>query len=810
MKNQKIQGQKSRKRKVTQARNKAPKDLKTSLIEKIFNHGNPLPYTSKLPVGFCYADGILSIDNNIYSCCISFDDINYQLRSDKDKVDILEKYVELINGFTEDSYDIQLLCYNQKTSTRGQNRTIVLKHRNDGFDYLRDEYSNIISNQIASGNNGVVRQRFFVVSVKADDINQARRKLNQFSVSITTNFSRLKVNSKILDRNEYIDLLRLIVFGKELKSFCNISWEIEKIYVNKFIQPDEINYSVKHFQINNVYNRVSSYHIIANKLNDRLLNDILNAEFNVSVSFHIKVIEQEEALNIVRGKWVDCNAELVAAQRDSVMNFYDSSLVSPNIKRNSDGVDMLLNKLESSNEKMFWVTVTIMNSSDNLDNLTLEWETLRSIVARSSNKLNILSYLQEDGFINSLPLGLNLLPQYERNLTTYTLAIFEPFTTKELNSNSPEALHYGINAISKNVIALDRKDKKEIANPNGLTFGAPGMGKSMATKLEILKSFLVTNDYIYIFDPEGEYDRLVENLGGQVIRLSPTSKDYINMFDISYSYSSNAISSKISFFETIMEQMLLGSGYSVSGDIRSVLKRAISEAYSDYKYNSDMNNMPVLEDIYNILKKQDHPASKFIVPYIDYYIGGDDDYLNHQTNVNLSNRIVSFNFNEIINNKRELAIVMLIVIDYIWARVADIRKNNKYAWVYIDEFHILLNHPQTSAYMVDFWKRFRKWNGIPTGITQNVKDLLLSPVVNNILDNTLFLTLLSQGSDDLKILSQKLELTSYQTEYLSTNRQGIGLFKYNADIIPFSNVIPNNTQIYKLITTDPKDKKKLF
>ena len=783
------------------------KKLKTSVVEKLFNNGNELPYTPRLPIGFCYNDGVMSLDNNLYTCCIEFDDINYALRTDKDKVSILEKFAELINGFTEDANDIQMLCYNRKVSTKGHNKTISLENKGDGYDYLRKEYSEIVTNQIAGSNNGIIKNRYYIVSVRADNIGLARQKLNQITINIINNFSRLKVTAKQLSRNEYIDLLRQIISGKELTSFCKIPWNIKKVDVNRLLNLESISYNSDFFEIGKTYNRVSVYNIIANKLNDRLLNDLLSTDFNLLISFHIEVIDQERALKMVRNKWVDCNQALVSEQRKSVVGFYDPALASPKVKKNSDGVDMLLNKLESSNEKMFWVTVTVMNSAASKNELTFEWDKLRGIVARSSNQLKILSYFQEEGFLNSLPIGLNMLNQYKRNLTTLTLAIFEPFTTKELNSSSPEALFYAINAISKNVVVFDRKEKKELANPNGLTLGAPGMGKSFITKLEILKVYLVTDDYIYIIDPEGEYDNLVKSLGGQVIKLSPTSKDYINMFDISYSYSSNPVTSKISFFETIVEQMLVGSGYAVSGDIRSAIKHAISDVFNDYR-NSRLDHMPILEDIYNNLKNQKRSAADFITSYIDYYIGGDDDYLNHQTNVNLISRIISFNVKDLLNNKRELSMIMLIVIDFIWAKVAQNSDNNIYTWTYIDEFHVLLNQPQTAAYMVDFWKRFRKWNGIPTGITQNVKDFLQSPVVNNIFDNTLFLTLLSQGVDDLNILSKRLSLTEYQQEYISMNRQGVGLFKYNADIIPFTNVIPNDSLIYKLISTDPRDRAK--
>ena len=782
-------------------------NFKTRLIEKIFNSGESLPYTTNLPVGYCYNDGVLNTETGIYCCCISFEDTNYELKNDKDKVFILEHLVELINGFSDDAYDIQMLCFNQKSSTKKHNRTILLKNKNDGYDYLRKEYSEIVSSQITSSSHGVVKKRFYIISVKAENITEARRKLNQFSISIQNNLSRLKVRSNILDRNEYIDLLRSIIYGKELSTYCNIPWNINKVDVNKLIPINNINYCDNYFQVNNIFNRVSTYNIIANKLSDRLLNDLINTEFNINVSFHIDVIDKEKALKLVREKWVTCNAKLVAEQRRSVANFYDASLASPNVKKDSDGIDMLLNKLENSDEKMFWVTITVMNSSSNIETLNSEWEKLRSIVARSSNNLNKLNYMQEEGFYNSLPIGKNCLPMFERNLTTFTLAIFEPFTTKEINSNSAEALYYGTNAISKNVIAFDRKSEKEIPNPNGLILGMPGAGKSFMTKLEILKSFLVTDDYIYIIDPEGEYTPLVTELGGQVIKLAPTSKDYINMFDINYTYSSNPITAKIGFFETIIEQMLSDSGYSVSGDIRSALKHSIAEVYDNYN-NGKLGRMPILEDIYNNLKSQNRPAADFIVPYIDYYIGGEDDYLNHQTNVNLQNRIISFNLKDLINNKRELIIIMLIVVDFIWAKVAENFDNNISTWTFIDEFHILLNQPQTASYMVDFWKRFRKWGGIPTGITQNVKDFLFAREVNNIFDNTLFMTLLSQGFDDLAILSKKLNLTEYQTEYLAMNRQGVGLLKYNADIIPFSNVIPKNTAIYKLISTDPKDRRK--
>jgi type IV secretory pathway VirB4 component len=399
--------------------------------------------------------------------------------------------------------------------------------------------------------------------------------------------------------------------------------------------------------------------------------------------------------------------------------------------------------------------------------------------------------------MSSLILGVNQIG-IKRGLTTSSLAIFVPFTTCEL-FQSGEAMYYGLNALSNNLIMASRK---ELKNPNGLFLGTPGSGKSFAAKREIVNVFLLTEDDIIIGDPEAEYFPLVRRLGGQVIKLSPTSKHHINPMDINADYSDedDPLTLKSDFILSLCE-LVIGGKSGLEPVEKTIIDRCVRLVYRDYLANPSPDKMPILQDLYNLLRNQAEPEAQRIATAMEIYVTGSLNVFNYRTNVDITNRLVCYDIKELGKQLKKLG--MLILQDQVWGRVTANRALKKTTWFYQDEFHLLLKEEQTAAYCVEIWKRFRKWGGIPNGLTQNVKDLLASREIENILENSDFIYMLNQAGGDRQILAKQLGISTHQLSYVTHSNAGEGLLFYGNVIIPFIDRFPKETEIYQLLTTKP-------
>jgi type IV secretory pathway VirB4 component len=376
------------------------------------------------------------------------------------------------------------------------------------------------------------------------------------------------------------------------------------------------------------------------------------------------------------------------------------------------------------------------------------------------------------------------------------VAIFIPFTTCELFQTG-EAMYYGLNALSNNMIMANRKNLK---NPNGMYLGTPGSGKSFAAKREILNVFLLTEDDIIISDPESEYFPLVNRLGGQVIKLSPASTQYINPMDINVNYSDedDPLTLKSDFILSLCE-LIVGGKSGLEPVEKTIIDRCVRLVYRDYLANPAPERMPILEDLYNFLRKQDESEAQRLATALEIYVTGSLNVFNHKTNVDITNRLVCYDIKELGKQLKKLG--MLILQDQVWGRVTANRAAKKTTWYYCDEFHLLLKDEQTAAYSVEIWKRFRKWGGIPTALTQNVKDLLASREIENIFENSDFIVMLNQAQGDRQILAKQLGISPHQLSYVTHSNAGEGLLFYGNVIIPFVDHYPTDTETYRIMTT---------
>ena len=747
-----------------------------------------------------FPDGICRVTDTRYTKTIRYSDINYQLNQDEDKDAIFRAWCDFLNYF-DSSIHVQLSFMNLSTTKDTYAESVSIPAQYDDYDDLRTEYTTMLQNQLAKGNNGLVKTKYLTFGIDADGIRAAKPRLERIETDVLNNFKRLGVKAEPMTGAERLEVMHSIFHMDTLEPF-SFSWDWLPSFglsTKDFIAPSSFEFANgRMFRVGRKFGCVSFVQILAPEINDRMLADFLDMESSLLVNLHIQSVDQTKAIKTIKRKITDLDKMKIEEQKKAVRAGYDMDLLPSDLVTYGDEAKRLLQDLQSRNERMFLLTFLVMNTADTqrqLDNTVFQ---ASSIAQKHNCTLTRLDFQQEDALMSCLPLGLNKI-DVQRGLTTSSTAIFIPFTTQELFQSESGALYYGLNALSNNIIMVDRKLLK---NPNGLILGTPGSGKSFSAKREILNVFLGTDDDIIISDPESEYFPLVQRLGGQVIRISPTSDNYINPMDLNMDYSDddNPLSLKSDFILSLCE-LIVGGKDGLQPVEKTIIDRCVRMVYRDYLNDPRPENMPVLGDLYEMLRKQDEKEAQYIATALEIYVTGSLNVFNHRSNVDINNRIVCYDIKDL--GKQLKKIGMLVVQDQVWNRVTINREAHKSTRYYIDELHLLLAESQTAAYTVEIWKRFRKWGGIPTGITQNIKDLLASQEVENIFENSDFILMLNQASGDRAILAKKLSISPHQLSYVTQSGEGEGLLFYGNVILPFVDRFPKDTAMYSYMTTKP-------
>ncbi|SCY13789.1 hypothetical protein SAMN02910371_01176 [Butyrivibrio sp. INlla14] len=774
------------------------KEVKRIIKEAQKNDGTPRTAQQTLPFDRMFPDGICRIGDDYYTKTIQFQDINYQLAQQEDKTEIFEEWCSFLNFF-DSSVHFQLSFMNFATEVEDFEKKIAIDHQDDGFNEVRDEYSGVLLKNMQAGNNGLTKVKYISFGIHADSMKSAKPRLVHIEMDILNNFKRLGVRAETLDGEQRLELMhRQMHMGDNAKFHFDWKYLVQSgLSVKDFIAPSSFEFPTgRYFKMGDTWCAMSFLSIDASDISDRMLADFLGMESSQIVTMHLQSVDQNEAIKTVKHTITELDRSKIEEQKKAVRAGYDIDIIPSDLATYGKDAKDLLKELQSQNERMFLLTFIIMNTGRTKQELENNIFQASSIAQKHSCNLVRLDFQQEQGLVSTLPLAYNEV-DIQRGMTTSSTAIFVPFTTQELFQDHKGALYYGLNALSNNLIMVDRKLLK---NPNGLILGTPGSGKSFAAKREIANAFLVTDDDIIITDPENEYRAMVEYLGGQVVRISPTSDQYVNPMDITMNYSEddNPVMLKVDFILSLCE-LIMGCKDGLPPTERTVIDRCVRLVYRKYLEDPRPENIPILEDLYNLLLQQEEPEAKYVATALEIYVSGSLNVFNHRTNVELHNRLVCFDIKDL--GKQLKKIGMLIIEDQVWCRVSENREAGKSTRYYMDELHLLLREEQTAAYTVEIWKRFRKWGGMPTGITQNVKDLLASREVENIFENSDFILMLNQAIGDRAILAKQLNISPHQLSYVTHSGEGEGLIFYGNVILPFIDRFPKDTKLYEVINT---------
>ncbi len=763
--------------------------------------GPPSTAQQTIPFERMFPDGICRNRDNYYTKTIQFNDINYQLAQREDQQTIFEEWCSFLNFF-DSSIRFELSFVDTATDAESFERSIKLPLKGDEFDPVRNEYSQMLKDQLERGNNGLTKNKYLTFGIQAPSVKKAKPRLEQVQTDLINNFHRLGVTAYELNGEERLRLMHGIFHMGDNDKFFFDWKDLPKsgLSVKDYIAPSSFEFKNRTFRMGDLYCAASFLSIMATEMGDDFLKKILEIDSSLIVSMHIEPVDQSTAIKTIKREITNLDQSKIEEQKKAVRSGYDMDIIPTDLATYGKDAKDFLRELQSQNERMFLITFLVLNTGKTEEELERNILSVSSIAQQPNCNLIRLDFQQEQGMASSLPLADNQI-NIQRQLTTSSLGILIPFTTQELFQEGEEALYYGLNILSHNLIMVDRKKLK---NPNGLILGTPGSGKSFAAKREIANAFLVSDDDIIICDSEAEYAPLVERLGGQVIKISPTSTQYINPMDINQNYSDgdNPIALKSDFILSLCE-LVVGGKDGLQPVEKTIVDRCVQQIYHRYFADPRYENMPILQDLYEELLKQDEKEAKHVATALEIYVTGSLNLFNHRTNVDIGNRLVCYDIKELGNQMKQIG--MLIVQDQVWGRVTENRSAGRSTRYYMDEFHLLLNESQTAAYSVEIWKRFRKWGGIPTGITQNVKDLLKSDEIENILENSDFIIMLNQAAEDRKILAEHLNISDFQLSYVKQSAEGQGLLFYGDVILPFTDHFPKDTELYRIMTTKPEE-----
>ena len=748
---------------MTQTKKRPPLPARSAKRKK----RGPQSAQQTIPYREMLKDGICKVREGYYTKTIEYEDINYAVASSDDQSTIFDSYCSFLNYF-DAALPFQLSFMNHRS--RPENRySVNIEPQEDEHNSIRNEFTDMLENQIARSNNGIMRSKYVTFGINADGINMARPRLERIEADIRGNYKKLGVACRTLTGHERLEVIHSQLHPGGREKF-NFSWDMipkTGMGTKDFIAPTSFDFrQSRAFRVGQTWGAASYMQIMASELSDKLLAELLEVDAEMTVTLHVQTIDQTKAIKTVKAKMSDIDRMKMDEQKKAARSGYDIDILPPDLITYSKDAAALLADLQSRNERMFLLTLTVVNMANTRQQLENDIFRVSGITQKYNCFLKRLDFQQEQGFMSSLPLGYNGI-EIQRGMTTSSTAIFVPFMTQELRMDGP-SIYYGMNALSHNIIMANRKKLK---SANGLYLGSTGSGKSFAAKRELINVFLATKDRIIVVDPMGEYAPLVKRLGGEVIDISPDSPNHINPMDLKLNMAGedSPLSMKADFLLSLCE-LIVGGKEGLQPIEKTVIDRCVRLVYREIALGIGSGEMPLLQNLYETLCQQPEPEARRVATALELYCTGSLNMFNHPTNVKTDSRIVCIVLKNMGENLRKIA--MHITNELVTQAVDENFGNSLATWCYYDEFHILLQDELSASYFVRVWKMLRKKGCVPSALTQNVKDLLASPAVTNILENSDFMILLSQAQGDRAILAKQLGISEHQLSYIAHSNSG--------------------------------------
>lgn len=751
-----------------------------------------IPKTTQdmIPVDTVYKDGIFKIGNR-YTKSYRFLDINYAIASKEEKTGLFLDYGDLLNSF-DSSVMVKITVNNHKIDLHKFKEDILIPFKEDGLDEYRKEYNEMLLDKLKESDD-IVQEKYLTLTVFKNNVEEARSYFSRIGTELSSHFAKLGSGCIELNLEERLKILHDFYRSDESEFNFDMKDNVRKGHSFKdLICPLAPEFKHKYFKLDDKYGRVLYLSNYPRFIKDSIVSELCNLNKNMMYSMDLISIPTDEAVKEIERKLLGVNTNITNWQRRQNANNNFSAVIPYDMEMQREECKEFLDDLTIRDQRMMLCNITIVHLADSKEELDNDTELLKSVARKFMCDLSILyfSSRQLDGLCTVLPIGLNRL-NIIRTLLTESASVFIPFRAQEIADKG--GIWYGQNAITNNPIFCN---KECLQNPNAFVLGVPGSGKSFLTKEEIEFIIMRTDDDILICDPENEYSNIIRKFGGEVIEISAGSKDHINAMDMKDGYgdSGDPVRDKSQFIMSLIEQV---SRKGIDDLERSIIDRCVRETYMEFE-------RPTLKTLRAKLLEQQEKEAKALALKLEIFTDGSLDAFAHETNVDVNNRIVSYNIFKL--GKQLKTMGLLVITDAMINRVNENFIKGKKTHIFIDEFHVVFENEQSAAFFNSAWRQFRKRDAYPTGITQNVEYLLDSVEASTMLSNSEFVVMLNQAYQDREKLGRLLNISDEQMSYITNAQSGCGLIKYGGILVPFVNKMPKGL-LYDLNTTKPSDRK---
>ena len=757
------------------------------------NYKVPRTVQQVFPINRIWKDGIFLVGKNCYLYTYKFTDINYAVASKEDKESMFLSYSELLNSFDSGAIS-KITVVLRRINKKNFKKNILLPLKNDGLDMYREEYNNMLLEKAMDG-NGMIRELYLTVTIFKKSYEEAKNYFNRISNDIYLYLERLGSKCIELDATERLRILHdFFRIGEE--SYYNLDLNLLMKRGQSFkdyICPSGFEFNDDYFMMGDKYGKVLFLKDYASYIRDNIVSDLTNIDENMMFSIDVIPVPTDEAVKEVESRLLGVETNIASWQRRQNANNNFSAIIPYDLEQQRKESKEFLDDLTTRDQRMMLANITMVITADSKEKLDSLTESILFTGRKHLCQISSLKFQQMDGLNTVLPIGVRRIKTL-RTLTTEGLSALHPFKVQEIIDKG--GIYYGENAISRNLIMIN---KNNLLNQSSFLLGVPGSGKSFSAKELITFLALSTDDDILICDPEGEYSELIKSFKGEVIEISGSSKDYINPLDMTegYGLDGNPIVDKSELILSIFDQL---DKFDIGPKEKSIIDRCCSLIYNEYFITK---KTPTLITLRDKIKEQPEEEAKTLALVLEIYTKGNLNLFSHETNVNVNNRIISYNIHKLGKQLKPLG--LLVITDAMINRVTENHLKGKRTHIFIDEIHILFNNEYSVSFFNSAWRQFRKRNACPTAITQNVEYLLASVEASTMLSNSEFILMLNQAPRDRKKLAELLNISDEQLSYITDSKAGCGLIRCGSAIVPFKNEFPINTKLYKLMSTKPNE-----